>query len=752
MGDFSRDPESRLSDSTAKHYVGVRLQQGVPLLDTDWNELQDLRRHELASLFQRFIGDGAPSDNDGFQIEALAGGGVGTIVFQATAVEAGHSSIEIDFDNSTAASILGFLPGRSFVQRASAPARLTGNAVEPFVLAEGMTLTVVANGGAGEMATFAAADFADITQATATEVVDVLNAAFSRANATVGAGNDFFIGGGGGTFESAGRLLVAGVEVVNEADLAYTSQPLYENSDLATAWDVATVPALATPSGDARIDLVYIDVWEREVGSGEDDAMVLQAIGIETSVRLRREWAVRVAPGQTDLSGITPVPNHRYLPLARIHRDPDVDGIPIEAIEDLRVRNLNMAKYLKTPIYLERGTDLLDAVRYANIMNTLRTILLIRLQRRIFDFSYADDYNQSLIQIALQDIVYQSGFAATQAQTGNFNNDDGFQFMNTFYDIQTAFVDVVEEFGNEGNSAQGFVDAYRARLEGAAGQGIAGLKPALDNGDFLAAAAGQEAINAWLSQPVNILPEGSVLVSIRSIEPTTNLAFNLPFNITYEIESQVDSPQTQEAYNITASTVSPTTWQLSLDRNQVEMAAMGGRETVVLTVTPRSGSVSARFRLTATSVRNPTGVTFTHESDSFQIGQPPPAEDFLVWAAPPLDGNGRIPISQSDFSDRQFNFQLSLINSSETDTRTFSVLHFVVPPSGDVSGDWHPLEAEATPTEVTLAAGETRTDTYSLFGPVSPAVGSEGTLVARATLTGPDPQEQTLELTFVIVA
>lgn len=67
MGDYSRDPRARLDDAVAKHYVGVRLQQGVPLLDADWNELEDLRRHELASLVRRFFGDGVPAGNDGFR-------------------------------------------------------------------------------------------------------------------------------------------------------------------------------------------------------------------------------------------------------------------------------------------------------------------------------------------------------------------------------------------------------------------------------------------------------------------------------------------------------------------------------------------------------------------------------------------------------------------------------------------------------------------------------------------------------------
>lgn len=71
MGDFSRDPEARLQDSVDKHYVGVRLQQGVAVLDADWNELEDLRRHELETTAGRFIGDGVPVGSDGFRISAV---------------------------------------------------------------------------------------------------------------------------------------------------------------------------------------------------------------------------------------------------------------------------------------------------------------------------------------------------------------------------------------------------------------------------------------------------------------------------------------------------------------------------------------------------------------------------------------------------------------------------------------------------------------------------------------------------------
>jgi len=52
-----------------KNYIGVRLQQGVPLLDRDWNELEDVRRYFEQRLRAHYIGDGVP-DLSGFEIRA----------------------------------------------------------------------------------------------------------------------------------------------------------------------------------------------------------------------------------------------------------------------------------------------------------------------------------------------------------------------------------------------------------------------------------------------------------------------------------------------------------------------------------------------------------------------------------------------------------------------------------------------------------------------------------------------------------
>ncbi|OYY91554.1 MAG: hypothetical protein B7Y45_03075 [Sphingomonas sp. 28-66-16] len=55
-----------------RRYVSVRLAQGVPLVDADWNESDDIRRFELRAFVRWFVGDGVPAGNDGFRVEAVA--------------------------------------------------------------------------------------------------------------------------------------------------------------------------------------------------------------------------------------------------------------------------------------------------------------------------------------------------------------------------------------------------------------------------------------------------------------------------------------------------------------------------------------------------------------------------------------------------------------------------------------------------------------------------------------------------------
>lgn len=189
MGNFSRNTFNKL-----KHYVGVRLQQGVPIVDADWNELEDIRKYELQAFLKWYVGNGIPEGNNGFHI------------------------------------FHGFMPASSF------------SSIQPQMIR-----------------------------------------------------NNFTIRGGDGTPEGAGRCLVEGWDVMIEENLHYIQQRLFTEDDLHETWNVDPLPTLNTPTAD-RTDTVYLDVWEREVNAAEDsDQLVNPAIGIETCVRLKREWVVRVA-------------------------------------------------------------------------------------------------------------------------------------------------------------------------------------------------------------------------------------------------------------------------------------------------------------------------------------------------------------------------------------------------------------------------------------------------------------------------
>jgi hypothetical protein len=64
-GNFSNEKQDTFDP--LKAYTGVRMQKGVPLLDRDWNELEDIRRYAEVMLRKHYIGNGVP-DEDSFEI------------------------------------------------------------------------------------------------------------------------------------------------------------------------------------------------------------------------------------------------------------------------------------------------------------------------------------------------------------------------------------------------------------------------------------------------------------------------------------------------------------------------------------------------------------------------------------------------------------------------------------------------------------------------------------------------------------
>jgi Family of unknown function (DUF6519)/IPT/TIG domain len=79
-----------------KTRCNVRLQQGVPIVDADWNELDDVRKFELRAYLKWFVGDGIPSGSDGFRIDPAAPPAADDLIIR-TGVAAGPAGT-VDYD------------------------------------------------------------------------------------------------------------------------------------------------------------------------------------------------------------------------------------------------------------------------------------------------------------------------------------------------------------------------------------------------------------------------------------------------------------------------------------------------------------------------------------------------------------------------------------------------------------------------------------------------------------------------------
>jgi hypothetical protein len=336
MANISRNTFEKL-----KHYVSVRLQQGVPLLDADWNEMEDIRRFELQAFLKWFVGDGVPAGNDGFRIQPV-NGNPGAIAFYPNQ----DSTISIAA-GSTAAPVLGFDTGKPTSKI------INGSKHEPFTLANGMTLIIEIQKKGQQnpvqrTVTFESGlDFKRIEAATAIEVATVITRAVGeRVVVYVADTNNFLIGGDNGTPEGAGRCLVEGWEALNEeVNLMYELQQLHQISGLAERWGIDPLPLITTPTSD-RMDLVYLDIWEREVNATDDANLINEKIGIETCVRLKREWVVRVLENcaQPVVPDEKHKPGHVYYPLAQLHRLAGYASIQKNMITDLRRTGLSLAQ------------------------------------------------------------------------------------------------------------------------------------------------------------------------------------------------------------------------------------------------------------------------------------------------------------------------------------------------------------------------------------------------------------------------
>lgn len=622
MGDYSRDTFKQTNTlyqfltgeavADPRHYVGVRLQQGVPLIDADWNELEDIRNLELRAVLGMFIGNGVPTQSAGFGVSETA------------------------------------------------PA------------------------------------------------------------------NDFAIG--------PGIALVQGLIVMNLGLTTYSTQP-----------NAAGLPALTTPGGGTdRTDTVYLDIWHEEVrASGStlaDERLVNLQIGVESAARIARRWVVRVREGAADLTGLPVPPRHQFWPLALLRRRAGVAAIREAMITDLRRPGLTVSDYLKAPIFMRRGLEVLDVQRFVQMVKGLRTVLFTRLSSNLLPFQTgAPDAQrkESLIFMSLQDLSALARLGERQATAHNLDNADALEFMREFYDGQSAWVDLLESIGNEGGVAQAFVNGYRQRLDNSPPVPlIKGLKPALDQNDLLAAVIAQEELNLWLTAPTGELPEGSVDALYQSVIPVENLTAGASYDFTYRIAANFTTPQANEDFQVQV-TLPAAFGTANANPPTLTFAPPEQEAEVVVTVVPSGATTTADLDVSVFAVRNAT-LRSPQPPITLTLGSPPPVAAFFFYAGVRFNEDGQLEIPQNHLTRAQGrNILFRLQNDSATATRSYQVTGQIVPNVGDTTG-WSPLTPTALPT-IVLAPSTANDVNVRVDGPKSPAlpapVGTTGNIIAVATLT-----------------
>jgi len=202
-------------------------------------------------------------------------------------------------------------------------------------------------------------------------------------------------------------MIVEGQVALNEFDVRFNEQALHDAS-LATAWAVDPIAAVPVPSNAQFV--IYLDVWDREVDSVEDGSLIDQRIAIETSRRVRREWAVRLAsvaayPGLE----ASPPQGHAYAALARLSQSAGLQAITGSMLEDLRETSLSLRRDVS--FFGSNGAMLVDTAAYRNALTVTVTAA-----RKFIDFLTGSNPSQPYMAAEVLAIDTLSAIAAIAQQ------------------------------------------------------------------------------------------------------------------------------------------------------------------------------------------------------------------------------------------------------------------------------------------------------------------------------------------------
>jgi hypothetical protein len=523
MGNYSIDPQARLADATRKHYVAVRMQQAVPVLDADWNLLEDLRRNEFETLGSWFIGDGVPTGSDGFHVIA------------------------------------------------------TGTA------------------------------------------------------------NDFGIRGG--------LCIVGGKLTANDGDTSYLTQPNFKNPNL-----VPPLAPLTTPPADKSF-IVYLDVFEEEVDSQQDTGLVDARIGVESALRLKRNWAVRVARVPEDIPGLsTPPPGHLYLRLAQLTRVGGNSAITASMVVDLRDTQLSIKR--KIEVRTPGGNIAVDNARFQLMLQNTRDNLLslIRYIASQFNPIFTPLAAGETLGLQAADHIARAADAGLAlVNSSNLANPGALQYMYQLLAAQENFLgiwrDVMLQIGlpKKYASYATFVQRLDDRLHLQTIGGLTGLKPALDRGDLAAAVSMQEAIATLFgTASASDLPRGTITVFLAK-SPLGNLTSGQPAVFEFHVRSA-----TTLADTYTVAILPDAGWPRTvvdsggvnpIPNNKVPIGPTPAVVPIFVNVTVQTGSSGLQLRVT--SDHNPDEISQTSNLFTLNEGQPaPPGEEKIQFSIGPALVNG----------------------------------------------------------------------------------------------------------------
>lgn len=596
MGNFSNDPQARLADSVNKRYVGVRMQQAVPVLDADWNLLEDLRRSEFESMGTWFIGNGVPAGNDGF-------------------------------------------------------------------------------------------DIFPVSQA-----------------------NDFGI--------RNGLCIVSGKLTVNSADTSYVTQPNFAASLS------PPVTALATPVADKSF-IAYLDVWEHEVDSQQDPTLIDNRIGVETAVRLMRDWVVRVARIPEDIP-LVPPSGHLFLQLAQINRKAANPNITVDMLQDLRDTQLAINR--KIEVRNSAGTVVVDNARFGQMLtNTRNNVLALSLYvSTVFNSPSTALMSGEILGLqALEVISHASDAGLALVNSHSVANPGALQYLFQLYDAENNFLNVwqnvvlllgagTKKYANY----QVFIGELAALLNQPTAGTFVGLQTALNTGDLVSAVTTQEQIASLFGAAGNAnIPHGGIKILLVTT-PAGILTTGQPVTFGFQVTSA-----TTLADTYVVSVLPQAGWPRvvvdaggnPITNSKVAIPAAPGQTTIFVNVTVQTGSSGLQLRVT--SVSNPAEIDQLSNQFTLTQGQASPlGENKILFRTSitsggvidPASGNIDVKLNQKctlsvqviNNTGSDATFALQLTTSSETAVNSWTAAY-----KGDASVPIPNGGVVSEPMEITPNAG-----------------------------------------------